>query len=410
MQPVDGYEDPGRGGPEGAGNGGPEGAGNGGAHTDVLEFGGPERARRAWPRWAAAAVAVAVLGLLAAHARRDAPTVPLPALPSTPEAPSSAAVTPGTAPTGPLVTRLGGPLLGVTAGWEVLGRSPTEVVRLELARGLVTRTPVPPLSSSGPVSFVAGRTWTIIRPLDFVPGYLVPDGRAARDLPGALAVSGPAFPGPDGRTAWVPVADGGSGMRLVGADGRPTGIVAPVPAGLEWSLRPDGTGHLMTSGTGGVYLVSPEGLRRLSTGSPLAVGPTRLLAVECDERHRCASVVVDRRTGARHVLDPDADEPQQPAGIISPDGTTAAMLTGDASFAGAGAVYLLDLATGARRALPLRVDQATDGTLAWSPDGRWLFVATTGGRLRAVQAATAQVSDLPPGLPPVTQVAVRPTS
>ncbi len=49
-----------------------------------------------------------------------------------------------------------------------------------------------------------------------------------------------------------------------------------------------------------------------------------------------------------------------------------------------------------------------DDTMAWSPDGRWLFVAGADGRLCPIDATTGQVHDLGVTLPPVTQVAVRP--
>src|SRR5689334_9274203 len=59
----------------------------------------------------------------------------------------------------------GRPLLGVTAGWELFGWGPEALVRIELARGRVTRTTVEPPNSSGPVSFVVGRDWAVVRPL-----------------------------------------------------------------------------------------------------------------------------------------------------------------------------------------------------------------------------------------------------
>src|SRR5580692_10908908 len=54
------------------------------------------------------------------------------------------------------VTQAGHRLLGVRGGWELVGYGPNRAVRVQLARGRVTQTLVPPLASTGPVSFVAG--------------------------------------------------------------------------------------------------------------------------------------------------------------------------------------------------------------------------------------------------------------
>ena len=82
-----------------------------------------------------------------------------------------------------MVTGVGHRLLGVRAGWELLGYGPYRAVRVQLAQGRVTQTVVPGLGSTGPFSFVAGPSQVIIRPWDFEPGYLVADGQPARPLP-----------------------------------------------------------------------------------------------------------------------------------------------------------------------------------------------------------------------------------
>src|SRR5258708_16250107 len=76
-------------------------------------------------------------------------------------------------PRGPVqVTDAGLPLLGVRAGWELFGLGPGEAVRIQLARARITRTPFPGLQSSGPVTPPAAPHQVIVRPLDYVPGYL----------------------------------------------------------------------------------------------------------------------------------------------------------------------------------------------------------------------------------------------
>ena len=43
----------------------------------------------------------------------------------------------------------------------------------------------------------------LIRPIDVVPGYIVPDGQAARQMPNSLADGGPIFAGPDADHIWA---------------------------------------------------------------------------------------------------------------------------------------------------------------------------------------------------------------
>ena len=46
--------------------------------------------------------------------------------------------------------------------------------------------------------------------------------------------------------------------------------------------------------------------------------------------------------------------------------------------------------------------------MAWSPDGRWLFVAASGSKLVAVDPRTSRAESLGVSLPAVDQVAIRP--
>jgi sugar lactone lactonase YvrE len=50
---------------------------------------------------------------------------------------------------------------------------------------------------------------------------------------------------------------------------------------------------------------------------------------------------------------------------------------------------------------------AGDGSLAWSPDGRWVFCVDTSTRVAAVEVSSGAVSLLDPYLPSVRQLAVR---
>jgi hypothetical protein len=70
---------------------------------------------------------------------------------------------------------------------------------------------------------------------------------------------------------------------------------------------------------------------------------------------------------------------------------------------------LISLASGrvARVPVSLTPQSAEGQTLAWSPDGRWLFVVAGSGRLAVVNPRTGRASRLLAWLPPVSQIAVR---
>lgn len=155
---------------------------------DVVVFGGspaeglPPRGRLRWLALPVALGGVIVLAVLAHAGPRAAPQArrgsPPPSSAPATTAPAPAPAAPSSPPD-VTVTTVGQPLLGVTAGWELFGWGPEGVVRIQLARGRVTRTALPPIASSGPTSFLVGRDWAMVRPLDGVPGYLVRDGRPA---------------------------------------------------------------------------------------------------------------------------------------------------------------------------------------------------------------------------------------
>jgi hypothetical protein len=372
---------------------------------------------------AAAAVAVAVAGIAVARSGGSpagSPTTPSRAVGSRSSAPGpSPAASSGAiaAPAAP-VTILVHPLLGVHAGWELYGRGPGVVVRIQFARGRITRTAYPALLSGGPVTFVTDAEGALVRPIDLVPGYLIPDGEPAREAPGALDAGGPAFPGPDPRHLWVPGSTSDDQMVLVGLDGRRAGpsIAAP-PQGSSVNASlfavPDMTGYLLFPGAGGVYDVRPGGTSRVTTGTVLAAGPTRWLTAACDSNARCRPVVTDWSAGVRHPLSTRLNGAVLPAGgVISPDGATAAVLVGSPR----ARIEIIDLATGAAHALPLRIDLSEAGTgwawesMAWSPDSQWLFAAASGG-LYAVSQRTGQVTNLShtlgPALPQLFQLSMR---
>jgi hypothetical protein len=356
---------------------------------DEVGFGSSRPPGRRWPRWplilAGAGVIVAALVLvLGRHPARPVP--------------ARAAVT---------VTEAGHHLLGVQAGWELLGYGPGRAVRIQLAQGRVTQTVVPALGSTGAFSFVAGPGQVIIRPWDFETGYLVADGQPARPLPSVLGEGGETLPGPRPGEVWV--QNSSRSFALARLDGGQTGVSIRLPAGGWWLASPNGRGALLLSGVGEIYDVWPGGSRHFG-GMLAAVGPTRWLTVNCYRPHRCADVVTDPATGTQQELGGPAVAPVSAAspGVIAPDGATAAIFRVAPS--GRVTLHLLSLATGTDQQIAVRLSQTAGGagTLAWSPDSRWLFVVTAHGRLAAVNARTLQTEGLGVQLPWLSQIATRP--
>ena len=381
---------------------------------EILQSGGDRSGGRRWlPRAALAllVVATAVVVVLRGsghHADRAAPPPPPPPPPVR-------------------ITTAGHRLLGVTGSWELFARGPDDLLRIQLSLGRVTRTYVPPLQSANPdASFLVGAHETVIASPDQVPGYIVPDGQQARPLAGPLAAGGPLIPGPDpGQAAWVTTGPPTSPvLSLIGlTGGQRSAAIRFAPGGpqLPATATSDGRGDvLVMSGSSAVYDAGP-GWDRPVPGAVLAVGPASWLVMACDARNRhCHDEVVDAADGDRRTvpglltasLSPFAWPPE---GVISPDGATAAVA--EPSRGSQLAVRLIDLHTGGARDLGIRlgvpgsgIQPGTDAnsySMAWSPDGRWLFVAAAGGRLVAVDARSGQVTGLGVTLPAVTQVAIR---
>ena len=326
------------------------------------------------------------------------------------------------------VTTVGHRLLGITAGWELFVRGPNDLLRIQLAQGRITRTYVPPLETASPdVAFLVGAHEAVIRPSDLVPGYVVPDGGQAQQLTGLLGDGGPMVVGPVGsQAAWVTSGSPTSPeLSLVAFTGHRTGrSIRFQPGGpqVPATATSDGRGDVLVTGSNfGVYDTGP-GWDRPVPGTVVAIGPTEWLVDACDPLSlHCRYEVVG--TGGRSQRAIPGAAPAgppyyfgwPPTGVISPDGSTAAVAENGRNERLT--VHLVDLRTGASRDLnvPLGLSggdlevggNANENSMVWSPDGRWLFVAATGGRLVVVDARTGRIEGLGVRLPAVEQVAIR---
>ncbi len=318
----------------------------------------------------------------------------------------SASPPPHPAPLPFRVTEVAHPLLGVRADWELYGYGPAGVARIQFARGRITWTAVPALDSDGPLAFLAGAGEVIIRPIDGVPGYAVPDGQRARTLAGLLSHGGTVIPGPDPGTVWVQPGFDATAIALARLDGREAGLSIRLPSRGPWLANPDGQGYVLLSGpeTGVTYDVRPGRVRRV-TGTLAAAGPTRWLVADCRGDQHCAYVVVDPASGARRTLPGLVPETASTPGVIAPGGSTAAIIRSAGNHT---TLHLINLASGADQPIAVPLDQgsASGQTLAWSPDGRWLFVITAHGGLAAVSMNTHRVESLGVTFPPLSQITV----
>ena len=164
----------------------------------------PLAARRArpWRGWVALAGVVAALVVVPSLVQRG--TVPGPIEPQLPTPTPSSATTSRV-----VVPDLGPAILGVTDRWELFALGDTSVTQIQLAAGRITTTYFAPLQSTGPVFLVVGPDRAIVKPLDRVPGYVVPDTGPVRGLTGLLDRGAPALPASDSTQVWVgPENDG----------------------------------------------------------------------------------------------------------------------------------------------------------------------------------------------------------
>ncbi|MDP9093346.1 MAG: hypothetical protein M3N95_10515 [Actinomycetota bacterium] len=305
---------------------------------------------------------------------------------------------------------LGRPLLGIAGDPDLYVRTATAVVRVRLSRGRVTSTALPLLHSTGPVSFVPLPSGVLVRPLDFVPGYFIPDAGPPVLLSGPLA-NGPALPGPQPGELWVTDNSGGSTsaseLVLLAADGSKVDSVR-IPTSAFGPPNADGQGYLLVDDPrGGVEDVRPGGVEQLvRDGVVLASGAGRWLTAACQQGVDCPATLVTTGGSTGSALHPQPVDASWPLGRISPDGGQAAV------FRGAGPerlmVALVDLHSGSARLTSVRVGANADAnSIAFSPDGSWLFVADESGLLDAVNVGTGAVRGLGVVIQGALQVTVR---
>ncbi|MEZ5257236.1 MAG: hypothetical protein R2705_10210, partial [Ilumatobacteraceae bacterium] len=189
----------------------------------------------------------------------------------------------------------------------------------------------------------------------------------------------------------------------VGIDGTPTGVTMNVGPYPPTAADPRG-GLLVTRAPGGAYHVDEVGPSRLTTGSLLAIGSARALALECSQHLvACDPIVIDRDTGHRQRLqvvdDVGATAPTVDAWnvgssgevvAISPDSRWAPVVVRETS---GSVAALVDVRDGSLRRV---ADAVVDGPIAWTQDSAtFLFLRRDG--IAAYDVATGSVELVVPG-------------
>jgi hypothetical protein len=369
---------------------------------DVVQFGRSPRSR---PRWLGSILLACLVGTAAVvvGARVAGPT-------------RVSAQPPVT------VRDVGHAILGIRSGYELFGLDHSGVVGVRFARGQVVQTRLPPLQGDGIVSFVAARGEVLVRPLDRVPGYAVPDGKPARLLSGALAHGGILLPGPTSTQQWL----AGDYLALVGPGGKaePAHLGPAVPAEPQQNVVPDGRGDLVLVTTSGLVYDAGPGVLRQVNAMLLAVGSRNWLGVICTGGN-CWNAVISVATGASRALPgtavptsswqletlPGGPWQWQPLpGLTAPDGSAAALIV-PGQGADQASLELVSLSSGAAVRVPVQVGNGSSSeSMAWSPDSQWLFVITASGQLVAVKPGTGQVIELGLGLSGLSQIVIRSAS
>lgn len=315
------------------------------------------------------------------------------------------------------VTDVGHPILGVHAPWQLFGFDGHAVVAVDFARGRIVRTTIPRLEGDGIVSLVAGRGEALVRPLDNVPGYVVPDGGPARPLTGVLANGGTLLPGPTPAEQWLDENTGSVVLVGRGQAERPQLAERALQSPHSQTITSDGRGGLLlVDASGIVYDVSAGLLRSVGPDLILAVGPRDWLGVRCGiGSGPCREVVISAATGAERVLPglavtADPWPWQALPGSVSPDGTTAAVVVPGRSQSEA-RLELVSMRSGAAMRVAIAVPPGSASqSLAWSPDSRWLFVVAARGALAAVDGRTGERQRVNFGVSGLRQIIIRPAA
>jgi hypothetical protein len=301
-------------------------------------------------------------------------------------------------------TRAPGPYLAPAQGVELVfaGRERT-LLTVDLGTG-ATGVIGTPIDVSGPaggvqlvgehVIVVAGPPWTV----SLVDGSVDPlEVDVLEDGVCGLV------PGDAGRV-WFNACGGLTDLLMVEyslADHAETNRIQLPTAAESAPGHAPGLG-LYVLAPGGVFVVPPGAAPyRVETGRFVAAVGTQVLVLACDEGFTCGARLTDVATGSSRPV------------TVAVDGVLSGYFTPFGSLAAAGGrtllrvygpegstVAVLDVETATVTPLPEGTFLGPDDAVVWSPDGEWLFLQSTGGRVDAYHVddgTMVEIDDLPRG-------------
>lgn len=270
-----------------------------------------------------------------------------------------------------------------------------EITRIDVTTGATVTTDVTASSQFGPPTLHSGDGWILVPSFDDVQGSVVlfDDGtRTSIDLGSswpllAVGTSGRFWRGEQQVRDSAP-------MRLIeiSIDGSATG--AEIDLNGFFPRMTDPLGGVVVDAPGGSYIVTTDGITRLTTGRLLALGRERAFVQECGDRLDCGYFVIDRATGERRPLALDralGDRATLEAGgwwtfqePLNAAEDAVFILSWDQFGNGEQSHGVLDLVTGAYIEIGGAIDVPT---LRWGQDGTSVFWLD-GSRLRVFDIST----------------------
>jgi hypothetical protein len=290
------------------------------------------------------------------------------------------------------------------------------VYRIAARTGHVERAWIPRLATDSaindPGAVVPSGSSVLVLATGSRTVYVVPDDAGSAS---SFTTAGTdLLPGPDSRHVWV--RQDATHLVLVGLDGSRTRTTLTLPKDIVGVPQSDRNGYVVVQTDHGVYDIRPHDRTRLASGRLVATGPTSLLITSCRKVDSCTAVIFGRNLKKERTAQLHNETPTSSGyGVISPDAHYAALA--DAADPSENPVTLIDLNTGTSRRLSTAVNWQVlapgSGQLAFSPDGRWLFVIDPERSLTAVDtrcaaSGTCLKSRTLPDFGILQQVAVRP--
>ncbi|MGB3736560.1 MAG: hypothetical protein WA964_16485 [Ilumatobacter sp.] len=261
----------------------------------------------------------------------------------------------------------------ITEPTEIVLTVDGEIITVSLPSGSVRRVPADGSLGSGVIVAPDGAAWSTGTKLN-----IVPRNGPARSVDLEVSANGGVFPsdwftGEAGTTLFLvnTFTQNENQQYTVSLDGEveeyePTDSQLD-PFAFASGLRRRGSDEIVND-AGGVYVIGPDGVERISTGRALAATDGFVLLRECDEALDCSHLVLDRVTGERRASPVTSEQLSRSSTFdLSPDGS--ATLAFDFQ---SGERRLIDLDDGTVVAT-LPVLNSFNGNMSWAADSSGYF-------------------------------------